>query len=49
MSYKYIGFPESQELMEYDDFMDHAVSANEPGAYLVDSDWLDSLDDDSEE
>jgi hypothetical protein len=44
MAYIKIGFPEVQELMEEEDFMDNAVATNEPGVYLVDEDWLDEFE-----
>ena len=33
--YVLVQWPESQEIMCYDDFMENAVATDEPGSYLV--------------
>ena len=49
MAYVKVCWPDSQEIMSWDGFDENSVALPEPGAYLVDEDWLNDEDDESEE
>lgn len=43
MAYVKIGWPDSQELMDEEDFAENSVATDEAGAYLVNEDWLEEI------